>query len=161
MVVGFTTTYAISVDHHICCEFESSSGRGVQHYIIKFFRDLRTDRHEIVEILLKVALKTIQPTNQSIKLFLYAIRYKMFILLSLSQCDIHALYIWEELWHIDVWPSRCEKKSLHGMRVHFWCTISIDQMKSNKYHNVRIVLESNWKNRRERRLLFSKATKDV
>jgi hypothetical protein len=25
------------------------------------------------------------------------------------------------------------------MRVHIWCTISIDQMKSNKYHNVRIV----------------------
>jgi hypothetical protein len=40
MVVGFTTTYAISVDHHICCEFESRSGRGVQHYIINFFRDL-------------------------------------------------------------------------------------------------------------------------
>jgi hypothetical protein len=71
--------------------FESRSGRGVQYYIINFFRDLRTDRHDIVEILLKVALKTIQPTNQSIKLFLYAIRYKMFILLSLSQCDIHTL----------------------------------------------------------------------
>jgi hypothetical protein len=32
MLVGFTTTYAISV----CCEFESRSGRGVQHYVIKF-----------------------------------------------------------------------------------------------------------------------------
>jgi len=34
MVVGFTTTYAISAYHHWCCEFESQSGRGVQHYVI-------------------------------------------------------------------------------------------------------------------------------
>jgi hypothetical protein len=31
MVVGFTTTYAISAYHHWCCEFESRLGRGVQH----------------------------------------------------------------------------------------------------------------------------------
>jgi len=36
MVVGFTTTYAISAYHHLRCEFESRSGRGVQHYVIKF-----------------------------------------------------------------------------------------------------------------------------
>ena len=41
MVVGFTTTYAINVYHHGCCEFESRSGRGVQHYVIKFVSDLR------------------------------------------------------------------------------------------------------------------------
>jgi hypothetical protein len=41
MVVGFTTTYAISAYHHQCCEFESRSGRGVQHYVIKFVSDLR------------------------------------------------------------------------------------------------------------------------
>jgi hypothetical protein len=41
MVVGFTTTYAISVYHHWCCEFKSRSGRGVQHYVIKFVSDLR------------------------------------------------------------------------------------------------------------------------
>ena len=40
MVVGFTTTYAISAYHHWCCEFESRSGRGVQHYVIKFVSDL-------------------------------------------------------------------------------------------------------------------------
>ena len=39
MVVGFTT-YAISAYHHCCCEFESRSGRGVQHYLIKFVSDL-------------------------------------------------------------------------------------------------------------------------
>jgi hypothetical protein len=39
MVVGFTTTYAISAYHHWCCEFETWSGRGVQHYVIKFVSD--------------------------------------------------------------------------------------------------------------------------
>ena len=79
MVVGFTTTYAISAYHHWCCEFESWSGRGVQHYVIKFVSNLRqvdaflrvlqfpppiiTDRHNITEILLKVALNTIKPNQ--------------------------------------------------------------------------------------------------
>jgi hypothetical protein len=40
-VVGFTTTYAISAYHHGCYEFESRSGRAVQHYVIKFVSDLR------------------------------------------------------------------------------------------------------------------------
>ena len=38
MVVGFTTTYAISAYHH-WCELESRSGRGVQRYVIKFVID--------------------------------------------------------------------------------------------------------------------------
>ena len=33
MVVGFTTTYAISVYHHWCCEFKSRSEQGVKHVI--------------------------------------------------------------------------------------------------------------------------------
>jgi hypothetical protein len=41
MVVGFTTTYAISAYHHWCCEFGSRSGRGVQNYVIKFVSDLQ------------------------------------------------------------------------------------------------------------------------
>ena len=41
MVVGFTTTYAINVYHQRCCKFESRSGRGVQHYVIKFVSDMR------------------------------------------------------------------------------------------------------------------------
>jgi hypothetical protein len=40
MVVGFTTTYAISAYHH-WCEFKSRSDRGVQHYVIKIVSDLR------------------------------------------------------------------------------------------------------------------------
>ena len=41
MVVRFTTTYAIGSYHHWCCEFESRTGRGIQHYVIKFVSDLR------------------------------------------------------------------------------------------------------------------------
>jgi len=33
MVVGFTTTYAMSAYLHWCYEFESRSGRGVQPYV--------------------------------------------------------------------------------------------------------------------------------
>jgi len=33
MLVGFTTTYAISAYHHWCCAFESRPGRCVQHYV--------------------------------------------------------------------------------------------------------------------------------
>ena len=79
MVVGFTTTYAISANHH-WCEFESWSGRGVQHYVIKVCQWLatgqwfslgplvsstnKTDRHDITKILLKVMLNTIKQTNK-------------------------------------------------------------------------------------------------
>ena len=41
MVVGYATTYAINAYHHWSCEFESWSGRDVQHYVIKFDSDLR------------------------------------------------------------------------------------------------------------------------
>ena len=41
MVVEITTTFAIGAYHHCCCEFESRSGRVVQHYLIKFVNDLR------------------------------------------------------------------------------------------------------------------------
>jgi hypothetical protein len=41
MVVGFATTYANNAYHHLCCEFEIRSGRGVQHYVIQFVSDLR------------------------------------------------------------------------------------------------------------------------
>jgi hypothetical protein len=79
MVVGFTATYVISGYHHWCCEFESRSRRGVEHYAIKFVSDLRqvgvflcvlrfappiiTDRHDIVKILLKVPFNTIKPNH--------------------------------------------------------------------------------------------------
>ena len=73
--------YATSVYYHWCCEFESQSGRGVQHYVIKFISDLlqvggfspnspvsstnKTDHHDLTEILLKVALNITKQTKQS------------------------------------------------------------------------------------------------
>ena len=76
MVVGFTTTNAISTYHHWCCEFESRSWRGVLdtscdkvcHWLVagQWFSlrtpvssTNKTDHHDITEILLKVALNTI------------------------------------------------------------------------------------------------------
>ena len=44
MVVGFTSSYSISAYHHWCCEFESHSGQGVQHYVIKVCPWLATGR---------------------------------------------------------------------------------------------------------------------
>jgi len=43
MIVGFTTTYAISAYHHKRCEFESHSGEvcSIQHYVIKSVSDFR------------------------------------------------------------------------------------------------------------------------
>ena len=81
MVVGFTTTYTIIAYHYWCCQFESRSGRGVQHYVIKFVSDLRqvqispvsstnkTDRHDITEIVLKEALNTIKQTNKQTNIY--------------------------------------------------------------------------------------------
>ena len=67
--------------HHVCCEFESLSGRGIQNYLIKFCQWLvigqwffpgppisstnETDCHDITKILLKVALNTIKQTIYS------------------------------------------------------------------------------------------------
>jgi hypothetical protein len=80
MVVVFTSTYAISAYHHWCCEFESCSGKVylIQHYVIQVCQWLvtgqwfsldtpisstnKTDRPDIIEILLKVALNTITLT---------------------------------------------------------------------------------------------------
>ena len=42
MGIEFTTTYAISIYPHLCFMFESRSGQGVQHYVIKLVvSDLR------------------------------------------------------------------------------------------------------------------------
>ena len=78
MVVGFITTYAISAYHHQRSELESRSG---EVYLDTTLCDQvdqwfspgtpvsstnKTDRHDIAEILLKVALNTI---NQTIIIF--------------------------------------------------------------------------------------------
>jgi hypothetical protein len=81
MVVAFTTTYAISAYHQYSCEFESCSWRGVLDTTlcdkvwlwiavcrwvftgtpVSLTND--TDRHDITEILLKVALDSITLTR--------------------------------------------------------------------------------------------------
>ena len=93
MVVEFTTTCAIGVYHHWCFGFEPRSGLGVQHYVIKFVSDLwqvggfleghpvsstnKTDRHDITEILLKVADKH-HKTNQRSARFPYQTMFASF-----------------------------------------------------------------------------------
>ena len=80
MVIGFTTTYAISAYHHLICEFESPSLRDVLDTSLcdkvcqwlataLWFSPVsstnKTDGHNITEIVLKVALNTIT-TNSAI-----------------------------------------------------------------------------------------------
>jgi hypothetical protein len=84
MVVGFTTTCAIGVYHHYSCDFEPRSWRGVSHTTLcdKVCQWLatglwfspgtlvsstnKTDHHDIVEIVLKVVLNTINLNHLSI-----------------------------------------------------------------------------------------------
>ena len=64
----------ISVYYHLCCEFESTYGEvySIKQYVIKFVSDLRqmgastnkADHHDIIKILLKVALNTITLTQK-------------------------------------------------------------------------------------------------
>ena len=77
-IVGFTTIYAISAYHHLRCEFELRSGEvySIQHDKVcqwlatcqwfssgtPVYSTNKTDCHDITEILLKVALNTINPT---------------------------------------------------------------------------------------------------
>ena len=84
MVVALTTTCAIRAYHHQRCEFESRSWRGVLDTTLcdkvcqrlatgwwfspdtpVFFTN-KTDRHDIIELLLKVALNIIHQTNPTI-----------------------------------------------------------------------------------------------
>ena len=78
----YSTTYAISAYHHWCCELEPRSWRGVFDATLcdkvcqwlatgRWFSPgtpvsstNKTGRHLIAEILLKVALRTIKPTDQ-------------------------------------------------------------------------------------------------
>ena len=81
-VVGFTATCAISTYHHQSREFESCSWRGVLNttlcdkvcqrlatgwWLSPFPSTNKADNHDITEILLKVALNTINQTIVTIK----------------------------------------------------------------------------------------------
>ena len=81
MVVGFTTACAIIAYHHLSCEFEPRSWRGVLDTTLcdkvyqwlatsqwfsqgtPIFSTNKNDCHDITEILLKVALNTINQTK--------------------------------------------------------------------------------------------------
>ena len=89
MVVECATTYASSAYHHLSCEFESSSWRGVLDttlcdIIFKwlmagrlftsgtlFCSTNKTDHHYITKILLKVALNTINPLHTTFVILLH------------------------------------------------------------------------------------------
>jgi hypothetical protein len=83
MVVGFTTTYAISAYHHQNCEFEPRSWRGVLDTTLcdkvgqwfatgRWFSpgtpvssNKKTDRHDITEILLNT-INLYPPSNMNV-----------------------------------------------------------------------------------------------
>ena len=76
MIVGFTTTHVVSDYHQYSCEFESQLGEDTTlcdkvcqwHAAGQWFSTCtpvsstnKTERHDITELLLKVALNTITP----------------------------------------------------------------------------------------------------
>jgi hypothetical protein len=87
MVVGFTTTCAISINHYYICEFKPRSWLGVLNttFCDKVCQYLatgrsfspgppvsstnKTDHQDITEILLKVALNTINQTTSNLVVF--------------------------------------------------------------------------------------------
>jgi hypothetical protein len=99
MVVEFTTTYAISA-YHWYCEFESWSGRGVQH-CDKVCQGLatgrwfspgpmisstnKTDRHDITEILLKVSVSGVKHHKTKPNLYSYSGFYTKYITIQIIQ----------------------------------------------------------------------------
>ena len=86
MVFGFTTTYAISAYHHWCCEFVSTPGTTVSP-------TNKTDRHDISEILLKVALNTIKQTNKQPKLMFSCVITVFYLMQQSTVCIVLRLYI--------------------------------------------------------------------
>ena len=96
MVVGFTTTCAIRAYHHYRCEFESRSGEVHDTTLCDKVCQLlatdrwfspgtpvsstnKTDRHDITEILLKVALNNINQTKLN---YIFFISYYYLFLVS-------------------------------------------------------------------------------
>jgi hypothetical protein len=107
VVVGFTTTCAIGACHHYCCEFGSRSWRSVLKTTLcdnvcqslvtgrwSFSVTLvcstnKIDRHDITEILLKVALSTINLNHK-------IIRFKYIFDSPVSFRKISHTYLWNK-----------------------------------------------------------------
>ena len=102
MVVGFTTTYAISGYHHWCCEFESRSGRGVQHYVIKFVSDLRQVGGFLRDLLFPPPIfdwwMLFQKSDVCTKLYIYLLIKCLWksIVSQINSSEIRAFQIWKK-----------------------------------------------------------------
>ena len=104
MVVGFTTTCSIRAYHHSSCEFEPRSWRGVLDTTLcdkvcqslatgRWFSPVsstnETDRHDITEILLKVALiKTNYINEYSTTCKKCQIKAVTFIFIYICKCKV-------------------------------------------------------------------------
>ena len=102
MVVGCTITYAIGANHHWSCEFESCSWRCILDTTIcdkvcqwlvtcqwfslwpPVFSTNKTDRHDIAEILLKVAFNTLTQTLLIINMHPFFWKYWCSVVFSVS-----------------------------------------------------------------------------
>jgi len=122
MVVGFTTTCAISAYHHLSCEFEPRSWWDVLDTTLcdKVCQWLvtdqsfspgtpvsstnKTDRHDIAEILLKVALNTINLRAT----FVYSLgKYLRLYKIQLLQNLVNICLTWQNMYII----SRCANRT--------------------------------------------------
>ena len=110
MVVAFTITYAISAHHHQSCDFESWSWWGVLDTTLcdKVCQRLatgwwfssgitvsstnKTDRQDITEILLKVALNTIPPPE------FWGDEWRIKVLKNKMNCELMLTYDTPALW---------------------------------------------------------------
>jgi len=145
MVVGFTTTYAISIYHHWCCEFKSRSERGVQHYVIKFVSDLlwfspgtpvsstsKTDHHDITEILLKVALNTIKNKHKDLKICNMQIERSNTQAIDCKQCQSPLmLWVWIPLQRGVLDTTLCDK-FCQWLATGWWFSLGILVSSTNK-----------------------------
>ena len=101
MVVGFTTTYAISAYHHWCCELESWSVTCDRLVVFSGSSDSptnKTDCHNITEILLKVALNSINQTKpiwwEKDKRFNEEVRFRICQIGGKRVSSYISLYVW-------------------------------------------------------------------
>ena len=113
--------YAISAYHHYSCEFEPRSWRGVldttlcQWLVTGRWCSLgtpvsstnKTDRHDITEILLKVALNTIKPALLGYNMFSGRLskvvnkKWMMVLIVCFFTCDYNTRYfIYLDLKHV-------------------------------------------------------------
>ena len=108
MVVGFTTTCAISGYHHYSCEFEPRSWRGVLdttlcatvcQWLAKGFSPgtpvsstNKSNHHDITEMLLKVALKTIHLNVNTMIWTIYPYMFDLFETVSISELKWASYY---------------------------------------------------------------------